>query len=51
LAAHKELAKKIEKLEKVTKNNFNDIYELIRKYIAPTEEPKPKIGYRTDDKF
>jgi phage regulator Rha-like protein len=48
LAAHKELAKKLEALEKKTDAKFQVVFELIKKYIEPKSRPLPKIGYRTD---
>ncbi len=47
LAAHKELAEHIDKLEKDTKYSFEAVFELIDKYLKPPQKPKPKIGFRT----
>ena len=47
LAAHKELAKKIEMLEKETKVSFKAVFELINKYLKPQMQPKNRIGLRT----
>jgi hypothetical protein len=48
LAAHKELARKIETLEKETKASFKAVFELINKHLRPEEKQKNKIGYRTE---
>lgn len=50
LAAHKELACKLEALEKKTASNFEEVYRLISKYLRPPSLLKPKIGFRTDRK-
>jgi len=47
LAAHKELARKIEILEKETKASFKAVFELINKYLKPHEKAKNRIGFRT----
>jgi hypothetical protein len=49
LAAHKELARKIEALEKETKASFKAVFALIHKYLKSEEEPKNKIGFQTDE--
>ncbi len=43
LAAHKELARKLEGLERKTDAKFKIVFELIK----PGQSPKPRIGYRT----
>ncbi len=48
LAEHKELAKKVEELEKDTKSSFEAVIELIDKYLKPPSKPKLKIGFRTE---
>lgn len=50
LAAHKELARKIEALEKETKASFKAVFELINKYLRPEEKPGDRIGFRTGGK-
>jgi hypothetical protein len=50
LAAHKELARKIDALEKKTTSNFEEVYRLISKYLKPASLPRPKIGFRTSKK-
>ncbi len=43
LAAHKELARKLERFERKTDAKFKIVFELIN----PKLFPKPRIGYRT----
>jgi hypothetical protein len=50
LAAHKELARKIESLEKETKATFKVVFDLINKYLKPPADQKNKIGFRTGAK-
>lgn len=50
LAAHKELARRLEALEKQTKQNFNVVFKLISQIVAEEEKPKRKIGFETKDK-
>jgi hypothetical protein len=45
LAAHAELAKRLEALENKTDANFKVVYDLINKYLQPPAKPKPKIGF------
>jgi len=47
LAAHKELARKVERLERKTANSFEEVFKLIKKYIKPTHVPSSQIGFRT----
>jgi hypothetical protein len=48
LAAHKELARKIEALEKETKASFKAVFELINKYLKPEQKRATRIGFRTE---
>lgn len=49
LATHKELAQKLEKLEKQYDAQFRVVFEAIRKLMeSPTETKKTKIGFHTD---
>ncbi len=50
LAAHKELARRLEALEKETKQNFNVVFKLISQIVAEEEKPKRKIGFETKEK-
>ncbi|NOT59292.1 MAG: ORF6N domain-containing protein [Acidobacteria bacterium] len=49
LAAHKELAKRLEALEKKTKQNFDVVFKLLAQVIAEAEAPKKRIGFRLPD--
>ena len=50
LAAHKELAKKLEELEKKTDTKFKVVFDLIGKYLKPKPEQESKrIGFATDE--
>lgn len=50
LAAHKEFARRLEALEKQTKQNFEVVFKLISQIIAEEEKPKRKIGFETKEK-
>lgn len=50
LAAHKELARRLEALEKQTKQNFSVVFKLLAQIIADEEKPKRKIGFHTEEK-
>ncbi|MBP9686317.1 MAG: ORF6N domain-containing protein [Candidatus Doudnabacteria bacterium] len=47
LAAHKELAKKVDQLEIVHNTDVKTLLELIQKYIRPKRKPSGLIGFRT----
>src|SRR5438309_6402493 len=48
LATHKDLAHKLEALEKKYDSQFKVVFEAIRELMAPPEEPpKPPIGFKT----
>ena len=50
MSTHKELARKIEELEKMQKKQQVDIkviFDVIKKLIQPTAKQKNKIGFRT----
>lgn len=51
LSAHKELAYKLEELERrITKHDveIQGVFKAIRQLMAPPREPKRKIGFHTD---
>ncbi|MGH9844509.1 MAG: hypothetical protein ACREEM_37785 [Blastocatellia bacterium] len=50
LAAHKELAQRLEALEKKTEGGFTVVFKLLAQIIAEEEQPKRQIGFRTQDK-
>jgi thymidine phosphorylase len=45
VAAHKDLAKKLEELEKKYDAQFRVVFDAIRELMIPTEEDKRKIGF------
>ena len=45
MASHKDLARKLEDLEKKYDGQFQVVFEAIRQLIAVEERPKTKIGY------
>lgn len=50
MATHKDLARKIEELERKQKNQSGEIkviFKVIKSMLEKPEEPKPKIGFRT----
>ncbi len=48
LAAHKELAKKLESFEKKTDTKFKVVFDLIAKYLKPEQNnSKKRIGFET----
>ena|SRR3989338_9721427 len=50
LAAHKELARKIESLEKSTKANFAEVFKFIHAYLISKRQLPSAIGYNTSRK-
>ena len=47
LAAHKELSKKVDQLERTHSTDVKTLLELIQKYIQPKHTPTNRIGFRT----
>ena len=45
MASHKDLARKLEELEKKYEGQFQIVFEAIRQLIGVEEQPKRKIGY------
>jgi hypothetical protein len=50
LAAHKELARKIEELEKKTEGRFTVVFKLLAQIIGEEVQPKRQIGFGAGDK-
>jgi len=50
LTSHKDLARKLEELEKKYDGQFQAVFEAIRLLIEIDEEPKRKIGYISESK-
>jgi hypothetical protein len=46
--AYKELREKVEELERNSETNFREIFKAIRQIIKQEDEPKKKIGFRTE---
>lgn len=49
LASHKELARKIEELEKRYDSQFKIVFDAIRELMSPTENKIKRIGFRAGD--
>ena len=49
LATHKDLARKLEDLEKKYDSQFKIVFDAIRQLIAPPEKPKREIGFRVKE--
>ena len=47
LASHKELAKKLEALERKYDKQFQVVFDAIRQLMLPPDKPKRKIGFRS----
>lgn len=50
LATHKDLAKKLEEMEKKYDVKFKVVFEAIRQLMIPPEKPRRPIGFRGDKK-
>ena len=50
MASHKDLARKLEELEKKFDGQFQAIFEAIRLLIEVDEEPTRKIGYISENR-
>ena len=49
LSAHKDLARKLDKMEKKYDMQFKVVFDAIRQLMIPPEKPKRKIGFRRED--
>jgi len=49
LAAHKELARKLEQLEKRYDAQFKSVFDAIRQLMAPPATPRRSIGFRVEE--
>lgn len=49
ISTHKDLARKLEDLEKKYDDNFKVVFEAIRSLMAPQEVPRKKIGFDLKD--
>jgi hypothetical protein len=50
MSIHKDLAEKIEKLEKKYDGQFKEVFDLIKKLIIEKEKPKRPIGFTLESK-
>ena len=50
LASHKELARKLEELEKEYDAQFKVVFDAIRQLMAPLDRPRKPIGFSSRDK-
>ena len=50
LATHKDLARKLEELEKKYDRQFAVVFDAIRQLMAPPKTKRRAIGFRTHDK-
>lgn len=48
LSTHKELARKIENLEKKFDRQFVVVFDALRQLMQPPEKPKLKMGFRQE---
>jgi hypothetical protein len=49
IATNKELARKLEDIEKKYDSQFKIVFEAIRKLMQPPEKPKRQIGFRVEE--
>ncbi len=49
LASHKELAHRLDALEKTTEGRFTIVFKLLAQIIADEEQPKRQIGFHAQD--
>ena len=50
LATHKELARKLEELEKKYDSQFRIVFDAIRQLMIPPEKTKHQIGFRVEER-
>lgn len=50
IASHKELAKRLDALEKKYDAEFKQVFEAIRQLMAPPEPKRRRIGFRVEEK-
>ena len=49
LSSHKELARKLDELEKKYDEKFRVVFEAIRQLMAPPDRKRPQIGFHAKD--
>ncbi|MEW6545183.1 MAG: ORF6N domain-containing protein [Nitrospirota bacterium] len=47
LASHRELARRLDELERRYDAQFKGVFDAIRELMEPPEEPRPRIGFHT----
>ena len=50
IATHKDLARKLEQLEKKYDEQFQVVFEAIRRLMIPPDKPKRQIGFRVEER-
>lgn len=50
MATHKDLARKLEEMEKKYDSQFKIVFDAIRQLMMPPEKPKRPIGFRVEEK-
>lgn len=50
LVSHKELARKLDELEKKYDAQFKVVFDVIRKLMIPPEKPRRRIGFHVEEK-
>ena len=50
LSTHKDLARKLEEIEKKYDSQFRIVFEAIRKLMLPQEKPKRQIGFKVEER-
>ena len=48
MATHKDLARKLDDMEKKYDAQFKVVFDAIRELMTPTEKPKRKIGFKRE---
>ena len=48
MATHKDLARKLDDMEKKYDAQFKVVFDAIRQLMTPTEKPKRKIGFKRE---
>jgi hypothetical protein len=49
IASHKDLAERLDELEKKYDMQFKSVFDAIRQLMAPIEPPRRRIGFRQDE--
>ena len=49
LSSHKDLARKLNEMERKYDKHFAVVFEALRRLMQPPEKPRPRIGFRVDE--